>query len=345
MTVCSLRLIAKVKGDVMKRFDVYGLGNGLVDVFLEANDAQFDELGFEKGTMRLVDVEEQQELLDRFGAKDLILASGGSVANSIIAVSQLGGAAAFACALGDDRYGVHFKSEFDDLGIEVGNPLLLNQTTGTCFSIVTPDAERTMRTCLGVASHLSEKQIDEDTLTASTWLFIEGYLFSNPDTALAAIEKALHCADKSECKVAITFSEAWVIETFGDQLRKAVEKADLVFANEAEAKAFTGLEDFDKACVELGRAVPSYVVTRGGSGARVSYSGCEGHVDAFPCSPVDLTGAGDMFAGAFLYGITNGFDPLETARRANYLASKVISHTGARLHSGVLEGWKDCPAG
>src|SRR3990170_653495 len=145
-----------------KAYHVCGLGNSLVDILLELPDAELAGVGLEKGTMGLGEKAEQQELLARFHDREPRLASGGSVANSIIALSQLGGKGAFIGCVGDDRYGLFYQREFEHLGIEIGNPAVVDETTGTCLSIITPDAERTMRTCLAVSSHLSARHVDED---------------------------------------------------------------------------------------------------------------------------------------------------------------------------------------
>src|SRR5215204_5904611 len=171
----------------MKEFNVCGLGNAIVDIFVEVSDDELAALGFERGTMRLVDTTEQRGLLDRLQARDPRLVSGGSVANSVIALSQLGGKGAFIGCVGDDRYGLHYHEEFTQLGIEIGNPAIVGQTTGTCVCLITPDAERTMRTCLAVSSHLSEREVDADRIQAARWLFVEGYVFANPDTGQGAI--------------------------------------------------------------------------------------------------------------------------------------------------------------
>src|SRR5260370_372209 len=134
----------------MKAFQLYGLGNALVDVFIPVSDARFGELGFERGSMRLGEPAEQKALLAKFHDAEPRLVSGGSVANSVIAFSQLGGKSAFLGCVGDDRYGLFYKTEFEELGIDFGNPAIVGETTGTCVCIVTPDAERTMRTCLAV---------------------------------------------------------------------------------------------------------------------------------------------------------------------------------------------------
>src|SRR6267154_1146448 len=248
----------------MKSFNLCGLGNALVDIFLELDDAAFAALGFDRGTMRLVDHAEQTAVLERFCDRDPRLVSGGSVANSVIAASQLGGRGAFIGCVGDDRYGLFYKTEFDELDIDVGNPVIVGEPTGTCVSIVTPDAERTMRTCLAVSSHLAAKHVDAERIRDSEWLFVEGYVLANPDTGQGAVRDA----------------------------------------------------------------VPAAVVTAGPNGAFVRFGGQEAHVPAFPCEPKDLTGAGDMLAGAFLYGITHGVEPAIAVRAANFLAMKVITQIG-----------------
>src|SRR5437763_1902288 len=151
----------------MKEFKLCGLGNAIVDIFLEVSDSEFASLGFERGSMRLVDLAEQKTLLDRYQKHEPRLVSGGSVANSVIAFSQLGGAAAFIGCVGDDRYGLFYTSEFEELGIDIGSPIIVNEATGTCICLVTPDAERTMRTCLAVASHLSAHHVDEQRIKDS----------------------------------------------------------------------------------------------------------------------------------------------------------------------------------
>src|SRR5437667_1325943 len=135
----------------MNEFQLCGLGNALVDIFLEISEAEFASLGFERGTMRLVDLAEQKTLLDRFQKHEPTLVSGGSVANSIIAFSQLGGRGAFIGCVGDDRYGLFYANEFEELGIDIGHPIIVGESTGTSVCLITPDAERTMRTCLAVA--------------------------------------------------------------------------------------------------------------------------------------------------------------------------------------------------
>lgn len=325
----------------MKPLHVCGLGNALVDILLEVDEAEFATLKFERGTMRLVEHAEQKALLDRFRAKDPRLVSGGSVANSIIAFSQLGGRGGFIGCVGDDRYGLFYKTEFDELDIEIGNPVIVDQPTGTCMSIVTPDAERTMRTCLAVSSHLSAKHVDAERIARSQWLFVEGYVLANPETGQGAVREAVKQAKAAGTKVALTCSEAFIVEVFGDAFREALAATELLFCNAAEARAITGTEDAKSAFTKLAGVVPMCVVTDGANGAFIRLAGREAHVPGFPCQPKDLTGAGDIFAGATLYGLTHGIDPVKAARAANFLAMKVITQVGARLHGGTREYWDE----
>ena len=328
----------------MKEFKLCGLGNALVDIFLEVSEEEFASLGFERGGMQLVDLAEQKALLERYQKHEPRLVSGGSVANSVIAFSQLGGSAAFMGCVGDDRYGLFYSSEFEELGIDIGNPIMVNESTGTSLCLITPDAERTMRTCLAVASHLSARHVDERRIQSSEWIFIEGYVFANPNTGQTAIRESIRLAKRHGTKIAITCSDAFVPQVFGDALNEALQHADLFFCNESEACAIAKAKNAEEAFHKLNGRIPSVVVTNGPHGAYIRHEGVEAHVPAFPCEPKDLTGAGDMFAGAYLFGLTHGVAPEKAARAASYLAHHVITQVGARLHHGTRQFWDECLA-
>jgi sugar/nucleoside kinase (ribokinase family) len=323
----------------MKEFHVCGLGNALVDIFLELNDQEFAALGCERGTMRLVEPTEQRDLIAKFQGREPRLVSGGSVANSIIAMSQLGGKGAFIGCVGDDRYGLFYQTEFEELGIEIGAPAIVNETTGTCVCVITPDAERTMRTSLAVSSHLSHRHIDEDRIARSEWLFIEGYVLANPNTGQLAVKEAVRVAKKHGVKIALTCSEAFVVEVFGDAFRETLAATDLLFCNASEAAAVVKGATAAESFAALKKIVPSCVVTDGPHGAHIRHEGEEVHVPSYPCVPKDLTGAGDMFAGSFLYGVTHRAPIEKVGRAACYLSMKVITQFGARLHQGARSAW------
>ncbi len=324
-----------------REFDLIGLGNSLVDILLELTEPEFAPLGFEKGTMRLTERAEQHQLLRAFADHELRLVSGGSVANSVIACSQLGGKGAFIGCVGDDRYGLHYQEEFAELDIDFVNAPLVGEHTGTCVSIITPDAERTMRTCLAVSSHLAARHVPADKIAAAEWLFVEGYVFANPNTGQHAIREALKAAKASGTKVALTCSDAFIPQVFGDVFREALAQSDLLFCNATEATAVAGGISAEEAFGKLKGLVPNAVVTDGPNGAFLRYHGSEHHVPAFACKPIDVTGAGDMFAGSFLYGITHGVPAERAARGANFLAMKVITQIGARLHHGAKPFWAE----
>jgi sugar/nucleoside kinase (ribokinase family) len=288
-----------------------------------------------------VEDREQQALLRRFGDHEPRLVSGGSVANSVIACSQLGGRCGFIGCVGDDRYGLHYVEEFGELEIDFINPPLVGAATGTCVSIITPDAERTMRTCLAVSSHLAARHVDAARIATAAWLFVEGYLFANPHTGQHAVREAVRAAKAGGTKIALTCSDAFIPHVFGEPFREALAQSDLLFCNATEAMAVAGGATAAEAFGRLRDLVPDCVVTDGPNGAYVRWGQAEHHVPAFPCRPVDLTGAGDMFAGAYLYGLTRGVPADTTARAANHLAMKVITQIGARLHHGTKLYWEE----
>lgn len=324
-----------------KHYDVCGLGNGLLDVIVEVTDEELAALGLEKGSARLLEEAEQSVLLQRFKARQAAYSSGGSVANSVIALSELGGRAAFMCRLGDDEYGRHYGAEFIKLGIDVQAAFQRGVPSGTVLVLVTPDAERTMCAHPGAARGFGVQDLAPHLIGQSKWLLIEGYLFANSEASRLAVAQAIQIAKQNNCRVAITVSEDFIVELFGSSLRAALKQADLVFANEKEACALTGKSDFKQAFSVLKQQVPALVVTAGARGALIRLDGCEAAVKAFPCEPLDLTGAGDMLAGVFLYGLTHGMTAEEAARAGCYMAMRVITQYGARLKGDVRKVFLD----
>jgi sugar/nucleoside kinase (ribokinase family) len=328
----------------MKSIDVTGICNGLVDIFADISHEDFQPLGYEKGTMRLVEVDEQRELLGRFAGQSPAMCSGGSVANSMIVVAQLGGKSAICCNLADDHYGRFYRDECLELGIEMPVELAKHGATGTVVSLITPDAERTMRTSLGVCRELAPVHIPRQVIKDSHWVFIEGYVFSNSDAGRDTVAEVVTIAKETGTRIALTCSDAWIVSGFGEHLHKALESTSLVFANEEESAALAGTGDVVSAGRKLKERFPYVVLTAGPRGAFIWWEGQELQVPAFTCEPRDLTGAGDTFAGAFLHGVNRGLSPYDAAHRANFLASKVISQVGARLRGDVRGLW-DAKAG
>ena len=313
-----------------RKFDVYGIGNAIIDLQLQAADDDLKKLRLEKAAMKLVEADEQAELLKYFGNRDLNKASGGSAANTVIGIAQLGGTVGYGCLVGDDDYGRFYLEEMRKLGVSLHSKPRPGETTGTSVILITPDAERTMNTHLGASSLFDETYISEKDLADSEWLYIEGYLFSSPG-GQRAVQRAIELAREYDVKVAVTFSDTFIVDVFGEHLRNAVDQADLIFANFSESRRFTGQEKEEQVFNDLKEVVPSCVMTMSERGAMVFHEGVESYIEPFPITAVDDTGAGDMFAGAFLFGITHGLDGAAAGKLACFLASKVVAQLGPRL--------------
>ena len=325
----------------MKSIDVYGFGNGIVDVLVEVEENEFSQLGFEKGTMNLLEPEHQAELLSRFSDRDCKLVSGGSVANSIVLLAQLGAKTAFSCRLADDTYGMHYQSEFESHQVQLASPFHVGGKSGTSVILITPDAERTMRTSLGVSGDFGPEDLEEEFIRQSHWIFIEGYLFCNPERGHAAVRYAIELAKKHDTKIAITLSDGWIVNDFREEVEYALSNAHLIFVNETEAKVLTGCASGREAFEQIQERYASAAVTLGGEGVLVhSKDVAEPHVPAVSVEPMDLTGAGDAFAGGYLFGLVRGEDPINAAKGANFLAAQVIKKVGARIHGDPQELWQ-----
>jgi len=322
-----------------RTFRLCGFGNAIVDIFVRAEDHHLDSFALEKGTMRLVEEVDQLSLLENLGGHIETKATGGSVANSVAAFAQLGGSAALMAVVGSDAWGRFYVDECDAMGVTFAGTQVTEGSTGTCLSMVTPDAERTMRTCLAASGLLGPEHVREDILAKSEWVFVEGYSFTDPERGQRGALKAVKMAKQRGARVALTCSEAWVIEGNRAALLEAIADADLIFANEIEALTLTGAATCEEAFVRLREMVPGVAVTRGAEGAWVYFGGEEVRVASPAVDAVDATGAGDMFAGALLYGLTHGYSLEEAARRACFMASRIITQMGARFLDGTRNHW------
>lgn len=323
-----------------RKFSLCGLCNPLVDLMVNVSEEQFESFHFERGTMRLVDDVEQRLLLGSLNGLEPIRVSGGSVANSVIAFSQLGGRAAILGCVGDDAFGHFYRDECESLGVGFPVSLLPIRHTGVCLALITPDAERTMRTSLGAATHISAEMLPDGVIEDSEWLFLEGYVLANPDFGAGAVRSALERAKKANTKVAFTLSEPWVVDSFRNTINDMLPLVDLLFANEHELCKLLGTQSDEAAIQRAKGSIADFVMTRGAKGAYVRVGEEEGFVSAFQVDPIDLLGSGDMFAGSFLYGYLNGLSPLEAAKRGCFMASKVICQVGARLRGDIQELWR-----
>jgi len=318
------------------KFDVYGVGNALVDKEFEVDESFFQENDIEKGLMTLVGQEEQQQLLDvligKYGIKKR--AGGGSCANTLYALSQFGGNAYLSCKVANDETGDFYIKELGSQTIETNTESQREEgTTGRCIVMISPDAERTMHTFLGVSETVSAKEIDFEAVKQSEYVYIEGYLVTSP-SAKAAVVELKEFAEANNIKTAMTFSDPAMLEYFLDNVNDVLGTGvDLLFCNEKEAKLWAGTEDFDEACEKMKSKAKQFAITRGANGARLFDGNDYITVDAHAVKAVDTNGAGDMFAGAFMYALTQGKDFDTAGKLASLASATVVANFGPRLEA------------
>ena len=323
-----------------RRLDVVCVGNALVDVLASAEDALLDELGLVKGTMALVDHVRSGEIYQRMGPTTE--ASGGSAANTAAGIAALGGKAAFLGRVADDALGTAFTHDIRSIGVAF-EPTPTRSVpgevvSGHCLVLVTEDAERTMATHLGVASDFGEVDLHDGHLTSTQVVYLEGYLWEQP-AAKAAMRGAIEVAHANDAAVALSVSDPFCVQHHRDEfLELASTDLELLFANEEEAVMLFGARSFDAAVEAAADMGILAVLTRGARGSVVVTPTGPIEVPAAPVGAVvDTTGAGDLFAAGFLYGITNGLDPEAAARLGGVCAAEVIAHVGARPLADLRE--------
>jgi sugar/nucleoside kinase (ribokinase family) len=315
------------------RLDVVCVGNALVDVLASATDELLTELDLVKGTMALVDHVRAAAIYDRMGATTE--ASGGSAANTAAGVAALGGRAAFLGRVADDGLGRAFTHDIRSIGVAFDptpTPAVPGEVvSGHCLVLVTEDAERTMATHLGVASEFGAVDLHDGHLASTQVIYLEGYLWEQP-TAKVAMRDAIEVAHRNDASVALTVSDPFCVQHHRAEFLELLDSdLELLFANEEEAMMLFGTSSFDAAVDAVAETGVLAVLTRGAHGSVVVTASGPVEVPAAPVGQVvDTTGAGDLFAAGFLYGITNGLRPEDAARLGGVCAAEVISHVGAR---------------
>jgi sugar/nucleoside kinase (ribokinase family) len=313
------------------RFDVIAIGNAIVDIMAPCQDDDIARLGLAKGGMTLVDADSARALYDAMGPAREI--SGGSAANTLAGLAALGARCAFIGQVADDQFGKVFAHDIRAGGIAYETPVRPgNPPTAQCLIFVTPDGQRTMNTFLGASQFLPAAALDEAQIAAASVLYLEGYLW-DPEEPRAAMRRAIAAARNAGRKVAFTLSDGFVIARHGDDFRALIEEGqiDILFANEHELAALTGIADFHEGIADLGGKVATVVVTRSEKGACAISGGEHAEVPAEPIDKVvDTTGAGDLFAAGFLSGYTRGRPLAECLRLGAICAAEIISHYGAR---------------
>lgn len=318
------------------KFDVYGVGNALVDKEFEVDDSFFQDHNIEKGLMTLVSHEQQQQLLEilteKYGIKKR--AGGGSAANTLYALSQFGGNAFLSCKVANDETGDFYLNELGNQSIQTNTKSQRDDgTTGRCLVMVSPDAERTMHTYLGVSETVSDQEIDFNAAETSEFIYIEGYLVTSP-SAKSAIIKLKSFAEENQIKTAMTFSDPAMLEYFLDGVNDVLGSGvDLLFCNEKEAMLWAGTNDFEQACEKMKSKAQQFAITRGAKGALLFDGNNYIDIEPHTVKAVDTNGAGDMFAGAFMYAITQGKDFKTAGKLASLASATVVANFGPRLEA------------
>ncbi len=316
----------------MSKYDVYGLGNALVDMEFEISDQFLQENSIDKGVMTLVDENQQHELIEQLDTFEGNKASGGSAANTLIAVSSMGGSSYYSCKVADDDLGHFYLDDLKAANVDCNmEGKHKGGITGKCLVMVTPDAERTMHTFLGVSSELSPYEVSEDAIKNASYCYLEGYLTTSESGKAANIE-ARKIAESNNIKTALTFSDPFVVEYFRDGFTETIgDGIDLLFCNEVEALSYTQKDSVEEAAEVIKTFSKSFAITLGAKGALV-YDGSNFiDIGANPVQAVDSNGAGDLFAGAFMYGLTHGKSYEEAGILASKASSIIVSQFGPRL--------------
>ena len=314
-------------------YDVYGIGNALVDVQSQVSDEILAQTGFDKGVMTLVDNQKQQALLGQLDANAFNRCAGGSAANTIVGIAEFGGQAAYVGKVGNDSMGQFFLDEMRGLGISIEATPAGDDPTGTCAILITPDAQRTMLTNLGASAILSADDIVESEVEQSKYIYIEGYLLCGPETRSAAY-RAIELAQKHGVKIAFTASDPFLVNTNRDEIWQLVEgPVDMFFCNEEEARSLTGQEDAIDCAQQIHQHCENVALTLGANGSILMHGGEVIPIEGVNVEAVDTTGAGDMYAGGLLFGITSGMDWQQAGKLASQAAARIVSQMGARLEN------------
>jgi len=328
------------------KLNVYAFGSALVDIQVQVDDTIFQELSLEKGNMYLTERSRQEQVLKRLlGTDELSLdcisaqmktAAGGSAANTVYGIVQLGGTAGLCGAVSDDAFGALYRRDMEASGVQF-TPRIADGVSGTCVVLISNDAQRTMLTCLGVSSELASGDVDVQMLENSDYIYLEGYLFDS-DMATETMQHAITLAKRAGVKVAFTASDAFCIDRHRDTFLKLIkDDVDLLFANAQEAQALTAASDTDAALSALSEMCSGVAVTDGEQGSILRINNETVRVAPHRVKAVDTTGAGDSYAAGLLYGLTNGCSLTRSGEIASLFSARVVSLMGPRFSGDIRE--------
>ena len=319
----------------MKKMLIYGIGNALVDSEYKVTDEELNQLNLTKGCMELNDIDNHNKLSTELKKKHGVvkMMPGGSVANSLYALAQFGENVIFTGRVSNDNIGATFEESLRFVGMKSAIKHADNGITGECIVLITPDHERTMYTCLGVSSDLSKEDISKESIINSEYLLIEGYLVTSDDTKDVA-KYCLDIANENNVKKIITLSDPNVVNFFKENMMELINKKfDIIFCNKQEAYNISSSDNIDDSISFLNKYSDEIIITSGSDGAYVFYDNLLTHVTCDNVTPVDLTGAGDMFLAAYLVSKNNGKTVSESIHFANKCSGRIIQKYGAKFDS------------
>ncbi|MFT2112585.1 adenosine kinase [Marinomonas sp. 2405UD68-3] len=323
----------------MKQYDLYGIGNALVDIEASTTEVFLSDNNVIKGCMSLVDASRQNHLLSNLRSQIEHKSCGGSVANSTIATANFGGNCFFSCVVADDEMGRFFHRDLHHKKIDTNldSQPLISGNTGTCLAMITPDADRTMNTFLGVGGLVGIQHINENAAAQSKVIFLEGYLISS-DSGLAAMQHLIDISKSNKSICAISLSDPMLVKSFRNRFIDMIKSGiDLIFMNEEEAFALSETRSIDEAFNWLRQNCSTFIITCGKEGC-VGWDGKQKlHTRAQKINKLDTIGAGDMYAGSFIYAIIKGLSYQEAAEIACYCASLIVGQYGPRFESKNLK--------
>jgi sugar/nucleoside kinase (ribokinase family) len=313
-------------------YDVFGLGNAIVDTELRVDERFLSDQGIAKGHMTLVDTPRMHDLLAALGDQPRVRSSGGSAANTIVALQSLGYNTGYGCKVADDETGKFFLEHMAECGVDINTSASpIDNHSGQCLILITSDAERTMNTDLGISAALSMDDINFKRFADATYFYAEGYLSASPDSA-TAVRACRDAGRETGVATAISLSDPSMVEIFRDELTEMMGNGvELIFCNEEEALSWAKTDRIDLAITELKDISPEVYVTLGARGSIAVTNGRAQTARGYEATAVDTTGAGDIYAGACLAARLGGAEPVAAAAFANFCAAELVSHYGARL--------------
>ena len=323
--------------------DISAIGNALVDTVFKVEHSLISELGLEINQMTLSSAEEHAPIIDRLIASgaDTVSDCGGSATNSLVAAASFGAKCFHTCKVSDDQDGVKYLESLKEAGVgHKGNMASANTIpTGKCLILVTPDAKRTMTTALNVSSLMDDDDLDLNQIANSKIFYIEGYMVTSEENYRVTLQALNHLQNFPDVKIAFSLSDPGIVMGFKDKFHEMESYGlDYIFGNDDEAMAFVDAENIDETFTKLQEKPYTSIITMGEKGSSVITNDEIIHTPKVNINPVDTNGAGDMFAGSFLYALLQDHDLRSCAEFANYGASKVVETFGPRL---TEEGYRE----